>query len=236
MSVWSLPKLRDYLVEQEIVASISIERLRQILRERRVRWRHTKTWKDSADPDFWPKYRRVKRLYTRRPGEGVRLCIDEFGPLNLQPRHGRHYARTGGVRHLMGVYDLDRDTLTGRFVSKKNWRTFLSFLKWVCRRYRHRGTLHVVLDNASFHLKTEVLAYAATHGIRFYFTPTEASWLNRIECHFATLRKFALDNTDHRSHAEQEAAIEQYLRWRNRRRTISIADWQAHRRHHRKAA
>src|SRR5690606_10752827 len=103
MSVWSLPKLRDYLVEQEIVASISIERLRQILRARKVRWRHTKTWKDSTDPDFWPKYRRIKRLYARRPApsgggggaEGVRLCIDEFGPLNLQPRHGRHYARAG---------------------------------------------------------------------------------------------------------------------------------------------
>lgn len=43
MSVWSLAKLRDYLIAQEIVPSISIERLRQILRRRGVRWRHTKT-------------------------------------------------------------------------------------------------------------------------------------------------------------------------------------------------
>jgi transposase len=32
MSVWSLPKLRDYLVAQHVVPSISVERLRQILR------------------------------------------------------------------------------------------------------------------------------------------------------------------------------------------------------------
>jgi len=247
MSVWSLPKLRDYLVEQKIVASISIERLRQLLRQRKVRWRHTKTWKDSTDPDFWPKYRRIKRLYRHRPAGGVRLCVDEFGPLNLQPRHGRHYARTGhvdrlratyqrtgGVRHFLGVYDLERDTLTGRFVRKKNWKTFLPFLQWVRRRYRDRGTLHIVLDNAGYHGKAEVLAYAATHDIKFYWTPTGASWLNRIECHFTALRKFALDNTDHQSHDEQETAIRRYLSWRNRRRTISITDWQTHRRHQRR--
>src|SRR5437867_737714 len=75
MSVWSLPKLREYLLAQKVVASISIERLRQVLHERKVRWRHTKTWKDSADPQFWPKYRRIRRLYARRPegrGAGVR--------------------------------------------------------------------------------------------------------------------------------------------------------------------
>jgi hypothetical protein len=39
LSVWSLAKLRDYLVEQKIVPSISLERLRQFLRDRKVRWR-----------------------------------------------------------------------------------------------------------------------------------------------------------------------------------------------------
>lgn len=251
MSVWSLPKLRHYLIEQKIIASISIEWLRQVLRQRKVRWRHTQTWKESTDPDFWPKYRRIKRLYRRRPASGgVRLCVDEFGPLNLQPRHGKHYARTGhvdrlratyhrtgGVRHLLGVYDLERDTLTGRFTRKKNWKRFLSLLRWLRRRYRDRGTLHIVLDNAGYHRKAQVLTYAATHDIKFYWTPTGASWLNRIECHFTALRKFALDNTDHQSHDEQETAIRRYLSWRNRRRTISITDWQTHRQHHaRKAA
>jgi len=62
MSVWSLPKLRDYLVAQKIVANISIEGLRQILRQRKIRWRHTKTWKDSTDPQFWAKYETVASL------------------------------------------------------------------------------------------------------------------------------------------------------------------------------
>lgn len=249
MSVWSLPKLREYLVAQKIVPSISIERLRQILIERKVRWRHTKTWKESTDPDFWPKYRRIRRLYRHRPDGGRRISIDEFGPLNLLPRHGKHYARTGhvdrlratyhrkgGVRHLFGAYDLERDTLVGTFTEKKNWTTFLPFLKWVPGRYRNTEVLHVILDNASFHLKAEVLAYAAGHRIKLYFTPTGASWLNRIECHFTALRKFALDNTDYRSHEEMRNAIETYLTWRNGGRQISVTNSKLYCQHHRKAA
>ena len=50
MKVWSLAKLREYLIEQKIVESISLEWLRQILRRCRIRWRRTKTWKECNDP------------------------------------------------------------------------------------------------------------------------------------------------------------------------------------------
>ena len=236
MSVWSLAKLRDYLVEQGIVSSISLEWLRRVLRRFGIRWRHTKTWKESTDPDFQRKYKRIKRLYDRCPADGIRLCVDEFGPLNLQPRHGRHHARTGhvdrlratynrkgGVRHFMGVYDMERDTLAGYFVRKKNRKTFLAFLRWLRRRFRGRGVLHVVLDNATFHQCPEILEYAAANDIRFHWTPTGASWLNRIESHFTALEKFTLDNTDYRTHDQMQDAIRSYLKWRNRRRPITTA-------------
>lgn len=249
LSVWSLAKLREYLVAQGIIASISLEWLRQLLRRRRIRWRHTKSWKESTDPDFWPKYKRIRRLYARRPAGGRRISVDEFGPLNLLPRHGKHYARsghvdrlratyrrTGGVRHMFGAYDLERDRLMGQFAAKKNWETFLSFLKWLRQRYRGGEVLHVVLDNAGYHRKAEVLNYAATHRIKFYFTPTGASWLNRIECHFTALKKFGLDNTDYRSHEEQQAGIERYLAWRNGAREISLCSWRSYRRQQRRVA
>lgn len=185
MAVWPRKKLRECLQTQKIVGSLSLECLRQILRRRRIRWRHTQTWKDSTDPQFWPKYRRIRRLYRRRPNSGRRLCVDEFGPLNLQPRHGRHYARTshvnrlwatysraGGVRHMFPAYYMESDTLIGTFAATKDWTTFLPFLKSLRRRYRHGETLHLVLDNAGYHLKAEVQQYAATHNIRFYWTPT----------------------------------------------------------------
>ena len=40
--------------------------------------------------------------------------------------------------------------------------------------------------------------------------------LNRIEGHFAALRYFTLDGTDHSSHAEQASMIRRYIIWRNR--------------------
>lgn len=55
MARWSLAKLRDYLVEQEIVPSISLESLRTLLGRHGIRWRRTKTWVESTDPEFWPK-------------------------------------------------------------------------------------------------------------------------------------------------------------------------------------
>lgn len=48
------------------------------------------------------------------------------------------------------------------------------------------------------------------------YVPTNASWLNRIECQFAGLRYFALDGTDHLTHEAQGSMIRRYLRWRNR--------------------
>jgi transposase len=52
---WSLTKLKDYIVNQGYVESISIETIRQILKENGIRYRHTKTWKDSNDPEFESK-------------------------------------------------------------------------------------------------------------------------------------------------------------------------------------
>jgi hypothetical protein len=68
------------------------------------------------------------------------------------------------------------------------------------------------------------------HPIRFYVTPTQASWLNRIESQFTALKEFALNNSDFRSHEEQIEAILRYLDWRNRKRGISLADWQEYKR------
>ena len=69
------------------------------------------------NPDFCSKYSRIRRLYKGGcAAGGRRLSIEEFGPLNLLPCHGRHYARTdhvdrlratysrrGGVRHMYGA-------------------------------------------------------------------------------------------------------------------------------------
>ena len=243
MNQWSLSKLREYLVSQNIIAHVSLDWLRTLLLRCGIRWRHTKTWKESKDPQFWPKYRRIRRLYRCRPSGGRRICLDEFGPMNLQPRHGqclakkgvkrvdRHratYNRNSGIRHFLAAYDLETGRLFGLFTRQKTWQQWLSFLKWLRRRYRRSEVLHIVLDNYGSHLKKEVLRWAKANNIKFYFTPTNASWLNRIECQFTAMKKFALDNSDYRSHEEQQQAIESYLAWRNDRREIAVESWRTY--------
>ena len=237
LTQWSLRKLREYLVSQKIVESVSIQRLNELLHLCDIRLRRTKTWKESKDPLFWEKYRRIQRLRRRRPQGGHRICIDEFGPLNLQPRHGMcltkpgvksvdrlraTYHRYGGVRHFLAFYDLETGKLEGRFYDRKRASEFLAFLKWVRRRFRSSGTLHIILDNYGTHLNKTVQRWAAAHRIKFYFTPSSASWLNPIESQFTELKKFTLENSDYQSHTEMESVINSYLDWHNGNRGLAI--------------
>ncbi|MGH3096562.1 MAG: transposase [Streptosporangiales bacterium] len=76
---------------------------------------------------------------------------------------------------------------------------------------------YLICDNYGPHKKLQVTSWCAEHAIELVFPPSNASWLNWIEPEFTTLRYFALNGTDHRSHAEQDTAIGRYIRWRNQR-------------------
>ena len=115
---WSLTKLRAHLVRTQIVPVISRSQLWRILHEAGVRFTHHKTPKSSPDPEFETKKNRILDLYAHPPLAARVLCLDEFGPLNLQPRLGRGwhprtkparfratYTRTAGVRQLVAAYD-----------------------------------------------------------------------------------------------------------------------------------
>lgn len=243
MTQWSLPKLRQYLIEQKVVANISIRWLGEILHRYKVRLRRTKTWKESTDPLFARKYRAIRRLYRQRPVGGRRLCIDEFGPLHLLPRDGHcrkgpgqhvqripaNYERSKDVRHFLAYYDLETDRLYGRFTRRKTGKVFLSFLRWVRSRYPRTQTLHLVMDNYGTHIMATIQAWAQSHNVRIYLTPTNGSWLNRIESQFTALKNFAMKPSDYHDHEEQQAAIESYLTWRNHARDLSITAWNEYR-------
>ena len=182
----------------------------------------------------------------REPAEGdptVVLCMDEFGPLNLLPRPGRQWApvavkdaaghgaprrrrrratykRPHGVRHLFAAYDLGRDKVYGHVKKTKNRTKFLEFARYLRSLYPPDVRIAIVLDNFSPHLSTSkdsrVGDWAADNNVELAYTPTNASWLNRIEAQFQALRYFALDGTDHQSHNEQNRMIRRYIAWRNR--------------------
>lgn len=52
---WSLSKLKQAAEQKRIVKDISIETIRVILDEADITYQHTKTWKESNDPEFATK-------------------------------------------------------------------------------------------------------------------------------------------------------------------------------------
>lgn len=249
-STWSLAKLADFLVAEGVIDDISHEGLRVLLREEGVSFQRVKTWKTSRDPDYAVKKARVEHLYAiadgdvvPEPGEpDVVVCLDEFGPLNLQPHPGRQwaarggkhrdpdrgprprrratYTRTHGVRHLFAAYDLAQDKLYGHVKTTKNRTTFLQFCRYLRTLYPADVRVAIVCDNFSPHLTTKkcrrVADWAEANNVEIAYTPTNSSWLNRIEAQFTALRYFALDGTDHPSHKEQGSMIRRYIIWRNK--------------------
>ena len=126
------------------------------------------------------------------------------------------YHRTEGVRYLHAAYDLSEDKMYGHIKSRKTHREFLSFLKYLRSLHPILVLLYVILDNASAHTVTRVLEYVRKHRIKLVFTPTNASWLNPIESHFTSLRKFAINNSNPRSHEEIARNVRRFIAWRNR--------------------
>jgi transposase len=248
-SVWSLSKLADFLVAEGVVDDISHEGLRTLLREEGVTFQCIKTWKASADPHYAEKKARIEHLYAIADGEVVPepgepeviFCVDEFGPLNLQPRPGRQwaavsgkgkepgreprprmratYTRTEGVRHLFAAYELGEDRLSGHVKPRKTRGRFLEFCRYLRTLYPQQVRIAIICDNFSPHLTTardgRVGAWASANNVEIACTPASSSWLNRIEAQFTALRYFALDGTDHPSHKEQASMIRRYIIWRN---------------------
>jgi transposase len=233
-----------------VVDDISHEGLRILLREEGVSFQRIKTRKTSRDPDYAAKKARVEHLYAIADGEvipeegepKVVFCMDEFGPLNLQPHPGRHWAERGGkhkdptreprpkrraaytrphgVRHLMVAYDLAKDKMYGHVKKTKSRTKFLEFCRYLRTLYPTSVRIAIVCDNFSPHLTTmrcrRVADWAEADNVEIAYTPTNSSWPNRIEAQFTALRYFALDGTDHPSHKAQGSMIRRYIIWRNR--------------------
>jgi transposase len=230
-ATWSLSKLADYLVAEGVVTDISHEGLRRLLREEGVRFQAVRTWKRSNDPNFEAKRDRIVELYDLADkSETVVICLDEFGPLNLQPQPGGQswaprakprriratYTRPHGVRHLISAYDVGADRLYGHIKKRKSRTEFLAFCRYIRSLYPPAVRLHFVLDNFSPHLGEQVRTWAKDNNVELAYTPFYASWLNRIEAQFRALRYFTLAGTDHPDHATQARLIRRYIAWRNR--------------------
>ncbi|HEX2707712.1 MAG TPA: transposase, partial [Solirubrobacterales bacterium] len=72
--------------------------------------------------------------------------------------------------------------------------------------------IHLILDNYATHKTPQVKRWLAAHPrFHLHFTPTGASWINLVERWFAELSARKLRRGTHRSVAELNADIEDWV-------------------------
>ena len=208
---WTLDRLRDTVVMDGIVESISKERLREILHEEAVSFQAVKTWKESKDPKYREKVKRLRALTNREHNPPIVVAADEMGPISLKPNGGRTWARSGhpdrvratytrtlGVRHLMGMYDYYHRRLRGYLSPRKRGSDWVRFLRYVRRWYPPNERIYLIQDNLSAHTTPACQCEARRLKITFVPIPTNASHWNPIETHFRSLRQKVLSGSDYR--------------------------------------
>jgi hypothetical protein len=119
--------------------------------------------------------------------------------------------RCGGVMRMLAALDLCSSKVHYRVRPRKRAGEFMGFLEVLRPRWPGEKCMWS-WNNFSPHRHQSVRRWVADNDAESVFLPTHGSWLNWIESGFVTLQYFALSGIDHRSHAEQSAAIAAYVR------------------------
>ncbi len=168
-------------------------------------------------------------MYHEKPKDGEVICLDEYGPIEVRPCLGSNwkpigkpdrvpatYSRDHGVRHLLASYNVHEDKIDGIIRKRKRHQEFLQLLERERAKYPLEIKLYFVMDNFSAHSTPEIDGWLEKNNGERVLTATNASWMNRIECHFYPLKKFSIENSNPKNHGELGRSIRKYMRWRNK--------------------
>lgn len=224
---WSLRRLSAHLAEAEGI-EVSPTHLGRILDEAGLSFQRTRSWKASPDPDYDAKAARVISLCKRPPRGASVVAFDQMGPISLRPTHGAGWApkgrperlratfnRRSGVRYGFGAYDVGADRLRLRLRPRRRGRDVLGFMRQIRLCYPSRMTIYWIQDNLSANWTPEIREFAADNRIVLVPTPTYASYLNPIECHFWPIAEFVVKNADYLDWDAFAHALAHHISYRN---------------------
>jgi transposase len=236
---WSLPRLSHHLSERGIL-EVSPAHLGRILADAGLSFQRTRSWKASPDPDYEAKAERVLALYGAEPADGPVISFDQMGPISLRPTHGAGWAQLGrperlratfnrrhGTRYVFGAYDVHADRLRTRLLPRRRGRDGLAFMRQIRLSYPAAKRIYWIQDNLSANWTPEIRGFAAENRIELVPTPTYASYLNRVECHFGPIAQFVVNNADYLNWDAFAFALAEHVRYRNgphRDRRIAAAE------------
>jgi hypothetical protein len=207
---WSLPRLADHLAAQSIVC-VSPAHLGRLLTEAGLSFQRTRSWKASPDPDYEAKTARILQLKAAPPADGGHvIAFDQMGPISLKPTAGSGWAvrkrperqratyhKRHGTRYVFGAYDLYHDRLRVRLRPRRRGSDNLAFMAQIRGAIPARRRIYWIQDNLSANWTPDIRQFAAAHKIELVPTPTYASYLNPVECHFFPIGEFVVNNADY---------------------------------------
>jgi transposase len=223
---WSLPRLSVHLANQGI--EVSPRHLGTLLAQVGLSFQRTRTWKASPDPDYEAKTARILALCERPPPDGVVISFDQMGPVSLRPTAGAGWARKGrperqradynrraGTRYVFGAFDVHEDRLRVRLRPRRRGADNLAFVTQIRSCYPARRRIYWIQDNLSANWTPDIRRYAATHNIELVPTPTYASYMNPVECHFSATSQFVVCNADYLDWDAFAFALARHVTYRN---------------------
>ena len=194
-----------------------------------LRPHRAETFKLSPDPLLIEKVRDIVGLYLDPPDHTVVLCVDEKSQIQaldrtaplLPMRPGQaerrtHDYRRHGTTSLFAALDAKTGTVIGETHRRHRSLEFRKFLDRIDASVPPSLNVHLILDNYGTHKTPRIWAWLAKRPrFHVHFTPTYGSWLNLVERWFAELTTKQLRRGAHRSVAELERAIYEFLDARN---------------------
>lgn len=208
---------------------ISQSKVSQILNQADLKPHKIEYWcGKTKDPEFEEKMIKIIGLYMSPPENALVICVDEKTQIQAldrtQPelplragnprRQTATYKRNGTVS-LIAALAVHSGEITAKTMKSNNAENFLTFLKALDRKYRHKK-LHIIADNLSIHKHKDVQKWlAGKRKIKLHFTPTYSSWLNQIEIWFNILSKDVVKGGIWKSSEQLTAQIIEYVKTYN---------------------
>ena len=165
-----------------------------VLRRHGIHLQRRRSWCVSTDPQFAQKAADIVGLYLDPPENAVVISVDEKPAIQALERaqgwlrlpngqavrgHNHEYKRHGTTT-LFAALEVHTGAVAVGHYQRRRRREFLDFMNRLVAQHPETE-LHVILDNLSTH-KPKHDRWLARHPlVRFHYTPTHASWLNKME-------------------------------------------------------
>ena len=156
------------------------------------------------------------------------VSFDQMGPVSLRPTAGAGWARKRrperqradynrrqGTRYIFGAFDVHADRLRVRLRPRRRGLDVLAFMTQIRMSYPKRQQIYWIQDNLSANWTPDIRAYADANRIELVPTPTYASYLNPVECHFSPISQFVVCNADYLDWDAFNFALASHTTYRN---------------------